>query len=224
MSGISPQLNDQLQNVRTRINAQRDEIARLKGEQKDAKSAFETDGGVNRENFTENAHFMRASRIQGDLDRAQAALEALKGEETYYLSRMSGQDSGIFSRSFLQDPAMLQTLSSLATSRSPIGPNMDLGRVTSREELVAQLSAGRRMAAAGDEVLDYSTTGAARTGAFRGIVPQLRRNFTLLDLIPTETMDNNVIPYVREEGSLETAAETVELAHEASSQPCAGGR
>jgi signal peptide peptidase SppA len=44
---------------------------------------------------------------------------------------------------------------------------------------------------------------AATTAA---IVPQLRRRLSVLDLIPTGTMDNNTFPYTKESGSFGTAA------------------
>jgi hypothetical protein len=53
-------------------------------------------------------------------------------------------------------------------------------------------------------------TGNMRRGAFAGIVPQLRRQLRILDLLPVGTMDQNSLPYTKESGSYETAEETAE--------------
>jgi HK97 family phage major capsid protein len=49
-----------------------------------------------------------------------------------------------------------------------------------------------------------------RRGNYGGIVPQLRRQLRVLDLLPTGTMDENTFPYTQESGSFTTAAETAE--------------
>jgi HK97 family phage major capsid protein len=49
-----------------------------------------------------------------------------------------------------------------------------------------------------------------RRGDFGGIMPQLRRNLSVLDLIPTGTMDMNTFPYTQEGGAFTGAAETAE--------------
>ncbi len=69
-----------------------------------------------------------------------------------------------------------------------------LGEVVSRDAFVADITASTNM----------------RRGEFGGIVPQLRRQLSLLDLLPTGSMDANTFPYTQEGGSFSGAAETDE--------------
>jgi HK97 family phage major capsid protein len=71
---------------------------------------------------------------------------------------------------------------------------IELGEVVSRDALAA----------------DITGTTSMRRGNYGGIVPQLRRQLRVLDLLPTGTMDENTFPYTQESGSFTTAAETAE--------------
>lgn len=145
---------------------------------------------------------------------AEVAMQEALGEqaiaqelENTILHQIAGITNGTHS-SFLEDPATLRELESLASSRTPIG-NLNLGPAMSREDLLAQYEQ-RRMMAAGT---GFEYTGdAARRAPYMGVVAQLRRRLTLLDLIPTAPLDNRTLPYVQEGGSFDTAAETAEEA------------
>jgi len=107
--------------------------------------------------------------------------------------RIEGWDS---SRMFAAD-GLRERLTHAATSKSKMG-GLDLGQTITRDALAR--SFGLPMAA------DVEPTDIMRRGAMRPIVPQLRRPLTVLDLVPTGTMDNNTFQFVREEGSLDGAA------------------
>ena len=91
----------------------------------------------------------------------------------------------------------------------PIG-SVDLGPLSTADELVQKINTGSwgqpKLAAAGDVLVPDS----ARVGAHYGIVPQPRRSLSLLDIIPTSTMDSRSFSYLQEGGSYTGAAETVE--------------
>jgi HK97 family phage major capsid protein len=204
---MNRQMKDQLDNVRSRINAARDEKARLTKQAQDAQADFAS--STSDAPVGQHPDFLRAQQAHRDLAGVNASLESLKSEEMYYLQRIAGEDGGILMQSFLQDPQALAELNQIATSKVAIG-RKGLGEAVSRDQLVEQWS--RRRAIAADDILDYSPTGAARIQSPQGIVPQLRRQLTVLDLIPTDTLNNNVYEYVQETGSFNTASETEELA------------
>lgn len=139
---------------------------------------------------------------------------------------VNGYGSG---ESFLDDPKVQETLRQLATSRQPVG-NLVLGQLCSAESMVDRIRSGRWGARDGQGgrsgmyaadsvagVVDPTLgdpTGAdfARLGPWQGILPQLRRRLSVLDLIPTETMQfGSSFHYTQELGSFDTAAETAEL-------------
>jgi HK97 family phage major capsid protein len=97
------------------------------------------------------------------------------------------------SHGLLADDDIRQRLMQASHSKSKFG-GIEIGEVASRDALVA----------------DITGTTAMRRGDYAGIVPQLRRRLSVLDLIPTGTMDNNSFPYTKESGSFGTAAETAE--------------
>ena len=91
----------------------------------------------------------------------------------------------------------------------PIG-RIDLGPLSSREELVASIESGSWHARPNAAVGDVQVPDSARVGPYYGTVPQLRRRLRLLDLIPTQGMDSRSFAYSQESGSFDTAAETSE--------------
>jgi hypothetical protein len=93
----------------------------------------------------------------------------------------------------LQDADLRARLAHISASKIRFG-GIELGEVASRDTLVA----------------DVTGTTSMRRGDWGGIVPQLRRRLSVLDLLPTGTMDNNTFPYTQESGSFGTAAETPE--------------
>jgi HK97 family phage major capsid protein len=95
----------------------------------------------------------------------------------------------------------------------PVG-NMLLGPAMSRDQLVAQMQAGtwggRAYAAA--PTGDVSIPDSARLGVYYGVVRQLRRRLRVFDLCPSQPMDGASFTFTQEQGSLDTAAETAEVA------------
>lgn len=109
--------------------------------------------------------------------------------------------AGWDSASLFADKDVVARLATAANSAGSVG-QVELGEVVNRDGFAQMF--GAPMAA------DIEPTNAMRRGASRGIVPQLRRPLTLLDIIPTGTMDNNTFPFVREEGSLTGEAKGVQ--------------
>lgn len=101
------------------------------------------------------------------------------------------------SRSIFENQEMRQRLAQAAHSKSRFG-GIELGQVADRDALAGALAA------------DVTGTAAMRRGDYLGVIPQLRRQLRVLDLLPTGTMDNNSLPYTQESGSFATAAETAE--------------
>ncbi len=93
--------------------------------------------------------------------------------------------------------AMAKQLDSMSGSKAQFG-TFALGQVISRDDFRDMLAA------------DVAPSTSQRRGDWLGVVPQLRRPLRVLDLIPTGTMDNNTLPYTREEGSFVTAKPTKE--------------
>lgn len=77
-----------------------------------------------------------------------------------------------------------ETLLRASTSKSRFG-GMELGQVIDRDALAA----------------DVAPTSNMRRGEYFGVVPQIYRPLRVLDLLPTGTMDGNVLPYTQESGS-----------------------
>ena len=148
---------------------------------------------------------------------SQAATELAHGElelaqqlESTLLGQLAGVSAGIGVESFLSDPGMLRDLETLAHSTHPIG-GMNLGLAMSRGEVLADLKSGRTLASTGSPGAGFDYSGeAARRAPYFGVIPQLRRQLRLLDLIPSAGLDAKVLPYVQETGSFDTAAETAE--------------
>jgi hypothetical protein len=88
------------------------------------------------------------------------------------------------------------------TSKLSIG-RVGLGEIASPEALAANFGSGAMAA-------DVAGTPNMRRGDYAGILPQLHRPLSILDLLPTATTDQNSIPYTQEGGSVATAAETAE--------------
>lgn len=107
------------------------------------------------------------------------------------------QAGGWNSQALLADDRTVATLSEMSSSTMRVG-RMHLGQVVDRDTLAAAMAA------------DATGTTNMRRGAFHGVVPQLRRQLSLLDLLPVGTMDSRTLPYTQEAGSLGTALETAE--------------
>jgi HK97 family phage major capsid protein len=91
---------------------------------------------------------------------------------------------------------------------------MNLGQLQSREEWVQRWGQiARDDWRSGRMAADPNVpeTALSRMSAPYGIVSQLRRKLTVLDLIPTAIMESASFAYTPEGGSFDTAAETAEL-------------
>lgn len=105
---------------------------------------------------------------------------------------VSSREGGWDSASVVTEEAMAR-LASFAGSQAAIG-TMRLGEVVSREQFAA----------------DIAPTGNMRRGDYYGVVPQLQRRLSLLDIIPSSTMDGSNVPYTQESGAFTGPAETTE--------------
>jgi hypothetical protein len=144
------------------------------------------------------------------LDAASTELETSEALLSTMLSQIAGVDTNGFSGTgVFDDPQLVETLQRMGNSTMPIG-RIDLGPLSSREQLVKAIEAGSwvpgRYGAAGD----VSVPDSSRVGTYYGVVPQLRRPLRLLDLITTQTMDGRSFGYMREEGTFDGPAEVAE--------------
>jgi hypothetical protein len=164
---------------------------------------------------------LQAAREAGDqdaqavaelaFDQASNQLELAEGLQTRMLSMLSGTEGAhAMGGTIFEDPQVLDQLQRMGNGTFPIGA-VDLGPVSTREELVQMINTGSsgqpKLAAAGDPVV---VPDAGRQGAFYGIVPQPRRPLSILDLIPTQSMDGKSFEYLQETGTFGGAAETPE--------------
>jgi HK97 family phage major capsid protein len=140
------------------------------------------------------------------LDAAAVELETAEQLESMLLSSMAGVTGvGLGGETFLDNPQTVQTLEQLAHSSAPIGSVM-LGSYMSAEAFADSIGPGRPRA--GGE--DQPGLSGKRQTIWGPIVRQVYRPLTLLDLIPSGTMDGSAIEYVVELGDLDDAAETEE--------------
>jgi hypothetical protein len=147
-----------------------------------------------------------------ELQQAQVAVLKMLGKEPDTgdaLAVTPGPASpalaGWDARNVLGEPTR-QLLSNYAASTMPAGGRVPLGQIIERDALAASLGTfgGSPVAAT------VGGTDSMRRGTFIGVAPQLRRPLSILDLIPTSTMDGKSVPYTQESGSFDTAAETAE--------------
>jgi hypothetical protein len=216
---------DRLADVRARAKELRDRRNRARDFHQAAREAA---SNYNGQDLDRSEEFLRLQRAAGDLDQITHGLELVEAEERYVLGQLAGLDGAdnvlVGRDSFLHDPQALSELAQLAHSPTPIG-NRGLGTLVSRDEWVAR----HGQAAAADWRLDTdSRTGrwavsdldtpptSPSRSRFIGVVPQLRRPLTLLDVIPTQLMETGSFDYEREGGSQGTAAEKSEGAVTAS--------
>ncbi len=196
-------------NSRYRLNAIRDRTSTARARRNRARQQLDAARAAG----DEDARLLAESLI----DDISIELETSEALEKQALSLMAGVDGIRPSTSFLDDPAVIEELRQLAHSSAPIGA-MNLGQVMSREEWCSRYASSvadmdprsPRMAATGLDP-NIPETGLSRLGEYQGVVPQLRRKLTILDLIPTSTMEGNSFAYTQESGVLDSAAETAEL-------------
>ena len=145
-------------------------------------------------------------------DEADTNLTLAERLESQLLGQLAGVNGNSYGRgeSIFNDPQTIQTLERLGNGSFPIGA-VNLGPLSTREELVQRINTGswgqpKLSQATGDVTVPDS----ARLGTYYGIVPQLRRPLSLLDIIPTAPMDGRSFGYMQETGSLDDAREVVE--------------
>ena len=125
-----------------------------------------------------------AAVAQIAFDRADEELQVAERLESQLLSSMAGIDSSPVGGGIFDNPAVVEQLQRLGESTSfPLG-TVDLGPLSTREQLIHTIESGSwgqpKMAAAGP----VSVPDSARVGAWGGVIPQLRRPLSVLDLLP----------------------------------------
>jgi hypothetical protein len=163
--------------------------------------------------------FIAADAATQRVRRVEERIQILQGAERDLLELMSGEgrSSALPGYSFLDDPEKIETLNSISTGTTRLPTlqqgGLALGQYLSADEVAAMIGSALSpmpmlsMAASG-----FDDTGAPslREGTSRGIIPQLQRRLTFLDLIPAIPVDGKSTDYVQELGNLDTAAETAE--------------
>lgn len=216
-------LKQRLQEVEQNLSEARERRTELKADAVATREAFAA--GPNK--WTEDSEaFKVAAEAAKTLARHEEHLTGLQGEQTAILRVLSGQSPrdpdalralapgglapGWATADILSDPDVRRSLDSMASAtKLPIG-RVSLGQVADRETLAASMR-GEVFRGSGMASDDITGTAAMRLGSYVGVVPQLRRQFRILDLIPVGTTDGNVIPYTQEGGTF-LAAETTEAA------------
>lgn len=203
---------DSDQDLRGKLSRLETDIAQARDDRKDlqtkvdqAKAAFAGVEGYNRDSDEFQAA-QEAVRQLGEHDDKTADMEAAQVGILKLLNHKDGRGNsdrpsgdptdprGSWnSAAVFEDEQMRAVLQHMSSSKAKVGP-VQLGEIASREALVTDVTGSANM----------------RRSDWAGILPQLRRQLRVLDLIPTSTMDSNSIPYTQESGSLDTATETAE--------------
>jgi len=195
---------DELKSVEEKINGLRDQRKEAIRE-RDALIAQTAKGTAS----PGSPQFAEAQRAVAHVKSIESDLERATTEQVDMLKRLSSHSKGAAvmgngappipesgawnSRSLLANDDVRDRLAQMSGTTMPVG-RMHLGRLSDRDTLAA----------------DIAPTANMRRGEFHGVVPQLRRQLRILDLIPTGTMDGNAVPYSQESGSFSTAVETAE--------------
>jgi len=163
----------------------------------------------------------------GAAGHAEVAKEVAVGEYTLAVELESALihqaaqigDPGGPQESCLDDPGVIRQLEQVAHSAAPVG-SMMLGNVHSRDEVVAMIESGswKGKSLAQTTVDTGPPSDPSRVGPYQGIIPQLRYRLTVLDLIPTATMEAGSFYYTQEVGDFsQGVGETAEGAIKPSS-------
>jgi len=196
-------LRDDLKEVESTLASLRDERKTLASERDAAREAYSSaeDKSSDSQAFKDAEAAVRALGEKddeiGEYQKRQVGLLRMLGEETS-ASKPAGDPSDPRSQSWdssclFSSEDVRRTLEHASHTKGRIG-GVELGQVISRDALAAEVA----------------LSPDQRRAAWIGVLPQLRRMLRILDLIPTGTMDNNVLPYTQESGSFDTAAETSE--------------
>ncbi len=197
---------------RDRHNARTDEIFTLRQQRTSLNKALK-----------ENDDPAKTPRIRTALSAVQNQIERLESQRTRSLGRIDSLSGGL-SHSLANEqgqifgsPEMFDTLEQLASSNAPIG-RMALGHVMGSQEYADMLrsgnwgynleASGNIFAASGPVTIDEQV----RYGPSYGVVPQLRRRLSILDLIPSRAADAGSSFFFLAESFTTDAAETAELA------------
>jgi HK97 family phage major capsid protein len=196
-------LKDKLKEIEGELTEQRDARVEALRERDAARDAFASSGALSQDSDEFKQAQAAVAKVGGIEDRIaelqgmQVATLKMLGKDTPD-SRPAGDPSDPRSQRWnssciFEDDVVRATLMHMSGSKAKVGP-VQLGEVASREALVADVTGSANM----------------RRGDYYGILPQLRRTLSVLDLLPTGTMDQNSIPYTEESGDLDDAAETAE--------------
>lgn len=201
-----PSPREQLKRVQEEIRQLRDDRAAAIKDRDAAKDAFmglENQSPESQEFKDAKAAVARVGEIEDDLANAQAIevlnLELL-GQSLDQIAhdkdvpeRVAQRPGTGWNADAILTPEVCQALERSAGSASYMG-TMRLGEVVSRDAFAA----------------DIAPTSNMRRGDYYGMLPQLQRPLTLLDLIPSAPMSGSNIPYTQEGGAFTGAAETAE--------------
>ncbi len=196
-------LKVKLRRVEDELSEARDERVKLVATRDEAREKYAGSEDIS----PDSAEFKEAEKAVkelGECDEKIAKLQEVQigmlrmlGDEQPATRAIDGrnddQSKGWDSSKLFADEEVRERLRYISTSKARFG-GVDLGQVISRDALAA----------------DVTGTADMRRGEWRGIIPQLRRMLRVLDLIPTGTMDGNVLPYTEESGEWTGPAETAE--------------
>lgn len=200
-----------LKDVESELGEKRDELAGLAAARDEARTAWSSTEGPLSQDSPEFEAAQAAVAAHGECADRIAELQAIQvgalkmlgkdpeaqaraGREERAAGDPSDPRHGWDSGRLFEDESVRKELAKIAHSPKMRFGGMDLGSIASRDAMVA----------------DITGTTAMRRGDFAGIIPQLRRQLSILDLLPTGTMSENTLPYTQESGSFDTAAETGE--------------
>jgi hypothetical protein len=143
------------------------------------------------------------------VQRASDEVELADELQNRLLGHAAGVQNGFgHPESVFDDPGTVASLQRLAHSSLPVG-SVDLGPICSAEQVVSMIETGAwgpRTLAAGP---DTDIPGTARVAPPYGLVSQLRRPPSVLDLMPVQTMEGASFTFTQEGGAW-TAAEAAE--------------
>lgn len=199
-------LRERLERIEARIDELRDEIKAAEDEQARAQEAYADLDDL----ATDSPQFIEAKETARKAGELRDQLADLQSEQTEVLKMLGtpysqqAADRGLEpnvmqreSRGWNADavltPEVIEQLEQAAGSSSRLG-TMRIGEVVTREDFAADIAPSSNM----------------RRGDYYGILPQLQRPLTLLDLIPSGSMTGSNIPYTQEGGAFTGAAETAE--------------
>lgn len=202
-------LRERLKEVEASIDQLRDDRKAAVTKQQEAQAAY---AGLE-DLKPGSAEFEAAKQATGEVGRIDDDIAAWSAEQVDILKMLGqapeqpsttsrkapGSDenhagNGWNTAQLLAGEDIRQRLAHAATTHERVGP-IRFGEVASRETLAA----------------DIAPTSNMRRGDYFGVTPQLLRPLTILDILPTATMNGNNLPYTVESGSfgaLETAEGT----------------